>query len=664
VSAETDIELAALRAEVDLLRRVADGVPAMVGYWGADQRCRFANRAYESWFGVKPQALLGMHMQDLLKHLYVHNLPFIEGVLRGEPQAFQRAFPTPYGGPPVHALTRYTPDVVDRRVVGFMVLITDDTAAHNLQEELRRAMEAAEAAAAAKSRFVANMSHEMRTPLNGIVGMTDVLLTTSLTPEQQEAAQTIRTSTGALLSVINEVLDLSRLEADRVVPEQIPFELEPILAEVADMFAQPSTAQGLEFILQVEPVLGGAVVGDPTRLRQVLINLMGNAVKFTRQGTVVVDVRLVSSNDTTLTVRFDVVDTGIGIPPDVLTQLFTPFVQADASTTRRLGGTGLGLSITKHVVERLGGSIEVTSREGEGSTFSVTMPFGRTPTSIEDAEPHPSLQSRDVVVVAEPPALRMQLMRDLASLGALPSTVGDANAVLEVLRVQAQTGRKAADIWINSALHDTDCFEFIDAIRAAHPLTPPRFVVLVPRADLDTQARARRDGHDVLLKPLLRAGIVRGLHARVADEPRAPTTSSTTHFEGKRVLVVEDNAVNQLVALRLLARLGVRADLAQHGEEAVHRCHACRYDLVLMDCHMPVMDGFDATRALLALPDLLRPQAVVALTAGVTSDDHARCIAAGMHDHLSKPVTLQTLERVLRKWLPPSSAAPSPALPG
>ena len=411
-------------------------------------------------------------------------------------------------------------------------------------QQLEAALATAREATQLRSRFLANMSHEIRTPMNGVLGMTDFLLATKLTPEQQEFAESIKRSADALLALINDILDLSKIEAGKLRLDRVPFQLGTVLGEIASLFALEARTKGLEFVSTVPADLPRVVVGDPGRLRQVLRNLLGNALKFTDRGEIGIRAELLSDSTNVIQIRFTVHDTGIGIPPDQQGRLFESFTQGDGSSTRRHGGTGVGLAISKQLVELLGGEIGVASEQGDGSRFWFTASFGK-------------------------------------------AAPGEAPAPKPAIKVPAPrlTSRPAA-------------------VPAA-PVAPKRAPMENPAA-----------------------------------------------VEGPlRVLLAEDNEINQRITLRLLEKLGVAADAVVNGREAVQALEKRKYDLVLMDCQMPDMDGFEATAIVRSREGDANHTPICALTANAMEGDRERCLAAGMDDYISKPVGLEKLQKAVDRWL-------------
>ena len=539
-----------------------------------------------------------------------------------------------------------------------------------MQEELARARDAAIESARIKSEFLANVSHEIRTPMNGVIGMADLLVTAALSNEQREYAQTIRQSAESLLRIVDDILDISKIEAGKLTVRTADFDLDELIDEITDVFAERAAAKGIRFRSIIYPDVRRQLRGDALRIRQVIVNLVGNAIKFTSDGEVTLSVMQDSESEGGVVLWFLVNDTGIGIAAADQERLFTPFTQVDGKTNRKFGGTGLGLAISKELVTLLGGRIGVASVAGEGSTFWFTVPLekdARAPTLPKRL----ALAGRRALVVDGDDINRLMVRRHLSSASMHVDEASGAEAAMEAIR-SAALSQPYNVVVIDMQLPHTDGLALTRAIRAEEfdviARTPVVLITAIGRRKSDVEAFRTSGVNAFIIKPVRQsqlasavAGVI-GEHSTLPeplfppDEPSEPAEESG---HAPRVLVVEDNVVNQKVALGQLRMLGVEGRVAGSGAEAVETMRAGgRYDLVLLDCQMPDVDGYDVAREIRRIEQGRSRVPIVAMTAYVLAGERERCLEAGMDDYLSKPVSTSRLGETLGRWI----AMPAPAV--
>ncbi|MBI1850660.1 MAG: response regulator [Planctomycetes bacterium] len=556
-------------------------------------------------------------------------------------------------------------------ITGYIGTVEDVTARVQVETELIRSKEAAEAGSRAKSEFLATMSHEIRTPMNGIIGMTDLLMDTNLTDEQRDYADTVHSSAEALLVVINDILDFSKAEAGNLTLDRSQFDLVSVTANVVEMLAETARRKGLVLRCRIDSDVPKRVIGDPGRLRQVLLNLVGNALKFTPAGEVDVHVRRAGHTTTETQVRFEVHDTGIGIDPSSKDRLFEAFLQGDGSRTRQFGGTGLGLAISKRLVELMGGEIGVECRKEAGSTFWFTVWLEQTG-AVDSCQAAALNGVRTLLVVGDGES-RTTLEMWLRSWGA--SVDGVARSVEARRLVAERRSRPFHLIVIDETPGREDAVDLVRKIRSddAHVSAAIAFATSIAAPTVSPEIDAA--GISCLLrKPFHRTQVLSEIVAALGHSSKAPTPDKPARSSKPpakplwigganrgRILLAEDNVVNQKVTVALLARLGFRCDVVANGNEAVAAAARLRYDAILMDCQMPEMDGFEATRQIREHAGVEGRPPIIALTASALEGDREKCLAAGMDDYIPKPLRTPELKAALDRWCRLSSSDPAPA---
>ncbi|HEY9755941.1 MAG TPA: response regulator [Oculatellaceae cyanobacterium] len=633
------------------------------------------NKQSEETFGWQRQEVLGKMLLDMIvpeRHRELYKEALQHYLSTGESYLLNQIIETDGLHRDGHELPielSITPLRLDDKVT-FFAFLRDITKRRQVQQELAQARDQALEASRFKSEFLANMSHEIRTPMNAVIGMSDLLSRTQLLDEQRDYATIIHSSADALLDLINDILDYSKIEAGKLDLEIIDFDLLSVVEGTAELIAAKAREKNLSIMTFVASDVPPIVRGDPGRIRQVLLNLISNGIKFTQYGEVVVRTTVQNAGDDRVTLRFSVSDTGIGISSAAMNRLFTPFTQANEAVTRKYGGTGLGLSISKRLVELMGGKLGLESTPGIGSNFWFTVPLEQSEDRIEAEDAPTGLSDARLLVIDGPPGAGEIIQAYAASWGMRCSAVGSTEQALSTMRYEAAVNDAYDLIFVDLAVGRDKALELPHIVQSIPELVHSKLLLLSSAPDSELGGEAMRRGFSAfLMKPVRQSRLfdcmVNILHPTDTTNdlpvPEAKSTIKRTESapsgSGRLILVAEDNTINQKVALLLLRELGYAAHAVANGQEAVDALHRTNYALVLMDCQMPEMDGFEATRAIRKMEDLTgRRTPIVALTAHAMSFDRDECLSTGMDDYISKPVTAKKLESVLARYLSPKSS--------
>ena len=653
----------------NLLRALIDNLPDFIYVKDAQSRFLVANRAVARQMGTTPELLLGksdfdFYPSEIAAQFYRDEQNVIlsgKGLIDREESCVD-----PDGSTLVLLTTKVPLRAEDGAVIGIIGIGRNITSRVKAEMLMRDAREAAETANRAKSEFVANMSHEIRTPMNGVIGMAELLIETSLDETQRDYVQIINDSGKALLTIINDILDFSKIEAGKLDLELIDMDLRSSVEDAARVLAFQAHAKGLELSVTIDPELPASVKGDPGRIRQILLNLGGNGIKFTSSGKVTLHLKVLHSDASTTLVRFEVRDTGIGIAVERQDKLFSPFFQVDASMTRKFGGTGLGLSIVRRLVDLMGGETGVESQEGVGSCFWFTVRFRISepaPRSLHRAVPS-ALKDKRVLAVDDNTTNVKILAAQLTLFGMKVTTARSAPEALAILREACEQQRPFEVALLDQDMPVCNGAELGRQINADAELSATRLVMLSSSSQHSDSARFAELGFaGYLLKPVAQGELLDCLLVVLGssiEEWQARARPIVTRHEletlrargaAARILVAEDNPTNQKVTSRALEKMGYQVDLVENGREAVHAWATGRYDLILMDCQMPELDGYEATR------EIRRREAghahipIIALTAHAMKAAALECVAAGMDLHVTKPIDREQLRSCLERFI-------------
>ena len=657
----------ALRENEEKFRALADSAQDAIVMLDAEDQILFWNGAAERLFGYTKAEAVGARFHPLL-------VPerFREASAKGLAEFRQTGTGAAIGQ--VRELAALRKDGSEFPVELSLSMVTlhqrhaaigivrDITERKRTELVLREAVEEAKASARLKSQFLANMSHEIRTPLNGVVGMIGLLLDTELTTEQRTFANTVRTSADCLLTIINDILDFSKIEAGMLTFEQRLFELRVPVEDCLQLMAERAHTKGLELAYLIDDNVPVQVIGDAGRLEQVLLNLVGNALKFTERGEVVVRVTRDADERDGVRLRFTIADTGIGIAPEARKRLFQPFSQADGSITRKFGGTGLGLAISRQLVELMGGVIGVESEPGKGSTFWFTVKLAQQPAALRVVARRVNLAGQRALIVDDNKTNRDILHRQLTAWRVSTTCAEDGDSALALLRSTSQAGQTFNFALLDMQMPGMSGFELARYISTDPALAGLKMLVLTSMGSIPPFNEIAASGVTACLtKPVQQAELQEAIASLLGmGKPRlvAPTAPAQLQPEPKplRILLAEDNVVNQNVARMQLARLGYMVDIVANGRAAIEAAQARPYDVVLMDCQMPEMDGYEATRCMRAWEQTQRatagkfaPLQIIAMTASAMAGDREACLAAGMDDYISKPVQAAELAAAIAR---------------
>ena len=643
-----------VQVSADQLRLLTDAAPIGIFQTDIENRYVYTNPRWTEITGISPGDAFGRTWDSIISAEERARLNGdLAGVDRSRAEISSR-FEIRRAGAEARVALVTSRSIPDRNggSAGWVGTLADVTAEAGAEAAMAVARDKATETSRLKSDFLANMSHEIRTPMNGVIGMTDLLLETELDARQRDYAQTVRNSGEALLTIINDILDFSKVEAGKLEIEDIEFNVQTVVDDVLDLLAGATQSKGLELVALISRSVPAGVSGDPGRLRQVLTNLVGNAIKFTQAGEIVVHVTAAEVVDSKTVVRFEVSDTGDGIAPDKLALVFQPFIQADTSTSRKYGGTGLGLAISAQLVALMGGDCGVSSTPGVGSDFWFTIAVSADPVqSTGPVVPDADLAGVNVLVVDDNATQRSVLAEYMTDWGMIVTTADSGEAALATMRTAATRGQPFAVAILDRTMPGMDGVDLTGAI-VDDPLLTARLVLMIglgEERDLHTASEAGIWAF--VSKPVHRSDLLACLRIALGFQhevaPRAELTASGPEASGEpamgRLLLAEDNLISQKVAVAMLSSAGYLVDTVLNGEAAVQAVAEHSYDAILMDCQMPQLNGYEATAAIRAHEGAERHTPIIAMTAGARREDRERCLAEGMDSYVAKPVSKETL---------------------